>query len=127
MVADTHTRTRDEDLQLWVELDAVSIFLGCLLGESFAEEFPQTETDTIQVGDFRKGTLREVNDGLWRSEDDYEEFPEWKRASARSSVLAARLFAFLTTDEAREACQNHLERQLEAADRLLREAEQDAG
>jgi hypothetical protein len=121
MAADT--RTRDKDLQLWVELDAVSIFLANLLSEAWEGEFLEVDPDTIAVGDFLKGSLQDVNDGLWRSEDDYEGFAEWKRASARSSVLAARIFAYLTTVDGREACQTFAERHLQVAERMLREAD----
>ena len=127
MAANT-TRTRAEDVQLFVDLDGLSLFLANLVDAATGGkcEMPLSglDKDDLLVKDRRSGLSGDDLHGqLWSRDEQWEDDPEFIRVDARSTLLAARMFEFVTTDEGRQACQEWADRLLQIGMAHLRKAD----
>jgi hypothetical protein len=119
------TRTRGDDLQLFIELEGIELFMLNVLHAAQEQQFLRAvEVDELErrVIDDRLGvTANDLHARLW-SCSEWEDDPEHMRASAESSILSARLFSFLASDDGRRACQEWTNRHLVAAAVALEKA-----
>lgn len=114
--------TASDDARLYVELDAVDTFLQNMLIEAESccslEQLGVQNFDIIDSATELSGN--QLYERFFRGMDN--DTPEYLRSSAHSCLLAASLFGWLATDEAREFCQRQSLRLVGLADEHFRKA-----